>query len=334
MKNIPGTLGFLASEDGKIFDCEENRRAEYTNLDGYITVAVKLDSGIWTTMGVHRLVALAYKSDGMVGDRTHVNHRDCDKKNNHYSNLEWVTVAENCIHNALMSKNNSYPRLVIERPDQDPELVLNLMEAAKLTGLKPLEIWDCVKDKKPSKDGISFRHLRFNAALPAQIRPKPRFTKRGSDGKATPTPLKVLDTETGEILLFDSFKQAAGYFDTNSSHLYYSISRHWDAVLKLFRKKYLLTYQTEDFRNYTPEELAEARSRGPKAVYAFNVNDRKSLITNHAKEAYEILGLSKKAVTKSLAENNLRVIDGWVLTYFTPENVSRLNAFVESPVSA
>ena len=47
-------------------------------------------------MKVHRLVALAFvqNPDG----KPHVNHKDCDTKNNHHSNLEWVTNLENMRH--------------------------------------------------------------------------------------------------------------------------------------------------------------------------------------------------------------------------------------------
>lgn len=47
---------------------------------------------------VHRLVAESYCSKPKVKIALQVNHKDGDKSNNHYTNLEWVTNSENQKH--------------------------------------------------------------------------------------------------------------------------------------------------------------------------------------------------------------------------------------------
>lgn len=47
---------------------------------------------------VHRLVAVAFLGDPPDDKRNHVNHKDGVKLNNHYTNLEWVTLKENLEH--------------------------------------------------------------------------------------------------------------------------------------------------------------------------------------------------------------------------------------------
>lgn len=62
---------------------------------GYYYINLK-NSGISKTVKNHRLVAQHFVDgyeDGLV-----VNHKDGNKLNNHYSNLEWVTLSRNSIH--------------------------------------------------------------------------------------------------------------------------------------------------------------------------------------------------------------------------------------------
>jgi len=46
---------------------------------------------------VHRCVARCFV-EGETKDKCHVNHKDMNRINNHYLNLEWVTPAENNTH--------------------------------------------------------------------------------------------------------------------------------------------------------------------------------------------------------------------------------------------
>lgn len=63
---------------------------------GYPTTHIYDDRGTRQTVMVHRLVAMYFLA--YVKDREFVNHKDGDKTNNHYTNLEWVTRSENILH--------------------------------------------------------------------------------------------------------------------------------------------------------------------------------------------------------------------------------------------
>ena len=62
------------------------------------------ENGYQRTFLVHRLVALAFvpNPDGKL----EVNHIDGDKRNNHFSNLEWCTRQENVDHARIVLKAN------------------------------------------------------------------------------------------------------------------------------------------------------------------------------------------------------------------------------------
>jgi hypothetical protein len=63
---------------------------------GYEVVHLRKDGEVNIYPTVHRLVAEAFIDN--PDNKPTVNHKDCDKKNNVVSNLEWNTISENTKH--------------------------------------------------------------------------------------------------------------------------------------------------------------------------------------------------------------------------------------------
>lgn len=97
-------LSLLVSDNGRIriptriqnrrngsYALIREREAKYSKIhNGYIRGAGLL---------VHRLVAEAFvEKPKDWNEKWDVNHKDCDKENNHWSNLEWVTHQQNLVH--------------------------------------------------------------------------------------------------------------------------------------------------------------------------------------------------------------------------------------------
>ena len=110
-KNVVGFEGlYEVQEDGKIFSVEREvlsgknyvnkrkyfRKEKPSRIDRYGYLRVTLcKNGKLQTISVHRIVALAF----LEGEQKKtVNHKDGNKLNNHYSNLEWASTAENLQH--------------------------------------------------------------------------------------------------------------------------------------------------------------------------------------------------------------------------------------------
>lgn len=88
---------YIIYPDGKIQNEKTKRFLKpQSNGYGYLKLGLTL-KGVQTQIYIHRMVCSAYNSlSEFVGAQ--VNHKDGDKTNNHYSNLEWVTNSENQIH--------------------------------------------------------------------------------------------------------------------------------------------------------------------------------------------------------------------------------------------
>ncbi len=68
---------------------------------GYVNVSLANEEGS-KSFGVHRLVAMAYC--GNPEGKPIVNHKDGNKQNNHFLNLEWCTYSENIKHGIQLKK--------------------------------------------------------------------------------------------------------------------------------------------------------------------------------------------------------------------------------------
>lgn len=88
---------YLISEFGDVYS-EISGRFLYLTLNNWGYLQVKLGK-YSKTHPVHRLVAECYIPN--PENKPQVNHKDGNKQNNHYSNLEWVTIKENINHSWL-----------------------------------------------------------------------------------------------------------------------------------------------------------------------------------------------------------------------------------------
>ena len=81
--------------------------SQKTKSNGYKEVHIYENTMVGKSVYVHRLVAMAFL--GSINEGYSVNHKDGNKANNHYLNLEIVTHSENSKHSyhALGNKNIS-----------------------------------------------------------------------------------------------------------------------------------------------------------------------------------------------------------------------------------
>lgn len=95
-KDIPGYEGYYqASNYGKIRNSQLHILSSRVGNAGYKMTSLQV-SGKRKLWLVHRLICLTFIANNENKD--FVNHKDCDKLNNNYNNLEWCTHSENMRH--------------------------------------------------------------------------------------------------------------------------------------------------------------------------------------------------------------------------------------------
>ena len=107
---------YFVSESGGIFRDGKELKFYILKKKGKPTYkTVKINK---TTMYVHRIVAMTYLPN--PNNLPEVDHRDTNKLNNHYTNLEWVTTKENrdrAIRNGLMKHGEQYEHSKLTEDD-------------------------------------------------------------------------------------------------------------------------------------------------------------------------------------------------------------------------
>lgn len=85
------------SDYGRVYSRRTRRMlSPKVSRAGYARVTLCNGKRNHRTFSVHKLVALAFVEN--PENKATVNHKNEDKLDNHYSNLEWMTVAENNAH--------------------------------------------------------------------------------------------------------------------------------------------------------------------------------------------------------------------------------------------
>ena len=111
---------------------------------------------------LHRLVAEAFipKPSEL---HIEVNHKDRDPSNNHVSNLEWVTRAENIRHSFETNKNRTSNATKMSKPLRGRKkgteiwtLYLSSMEAARILNLPQGNIASCARGERKIVKGYEF----------------------------------------------------------------------------------------------------------------------------------------------------------------------------------
>lgn len=157
--NIEGknTEGYFVSSLGRFRNKKGVIMRDYKpHHSGYIYIYLRVNIDKYA---LHRLVAQTFIPN--LENKPFVNHIDGNKLNNAVSNLEWVTCAENNLHNHKIGLIKCFKRKVGQYDLEMNEI--NRFESIKETSYKTQISLSCIKDvltgKQKSSKGFIFKYL-------------------------------------------------------------------------------------------------------------------------------------------------------------------------------
>ena len=125
---------------------------------GYLHVGLTINKKV-KQMRVHRLVAEAFIPN--PENKPYVNHIDGDRKNNHITNLEWVTPAENAQHAVeagLRKKTRARPVIQYSLDGRELLTFSSATAAARELNLQQSKITSCCKRDRMTTGDFQWRY--------------------------------------------------------------------------------------------------------------------------------------------------------------------------------
>jgi hypothetical protein len=154
-KEIPGFPGYFVSSSGEVISTAWGKRrvlSTWVNSNGYLTCKAKNGA-----LPIHRAVALAWVE--RAAGATDVNHKDGNKHNNHYENLEWCTRSQNIYHSLRNGLHDEKESPVVAINDSTGEVLRFYSQAeAGRRGFSQPNINKCLKGIRPRHKGYRWEY--------------------------------------------------------------------------------------------------------------------------------------------------------------------------------
>lgn len=135
----------------------------YNTGKGYLFVVLFDRNKKTHNVRIHRLVAENFVSNPNINIYTQVDHIDCNKLNNYYKNLEWVTPLENtrrALKNGLIPAKSTNKEYCMKKIIciETGQVFNSVKEAALFNGIAPTNMSQACKHNWCSK-GKHFKYL-------------------------------------------------------------------------------------------------------------------------------------------------------------------------------
>lgn len=146
-------LDRLASSESGTYFTEGHILKQYDTAYVYLQVSIKVD-GKWTMKRVNRLVAQTFIPN--PDDLPQVNHKNCDRRDNRVSNLEWCTASYNIQYREKFGEAQGHPVFAINLATLEVSRYPSQIEASRILGFSVSNVNDAISGRLKQTHGYWF----------------------------------------------------------------------------------------------------------------------------------------------------------------------------------
>ena len=154
---------YIITSDGKVYSEKTNKYlTNHLNDSGYYRVSITNDTKNKKNY-THRLVAEAFLPKPSI-EQTQVNHKNGNRLDNDYKNLEWMTPSENTQHSKTNNKQQyKHLQKLIAQIDIKTGETIKIHDGLKIasrdTGVNSGSICKVCKEIRPSAGGFKWKYV-------------------------------------------------------------------------------------------------------------------------------------------------------------------------------
>lgn len=142
VRSLPRIVSF-GTQSRKIKGCIRKLKAK---KNGYLFIQLNRDKKEHD-YHIHRLVAESFVKGYFKG--ADVNHKDGNRQNNVYTNLEWCTRSQNILHSLrVLGAKRRHRSVVSISASGTIKKYKSIAEAARITGISNSSIGDCARHRR------------------------------------------------------------------------------------------------------------------------------------------------------------------------------------------
>ena len=302
LRTIPGYTRYLVTKMGDVYDTVEEQylvKQEHKRRgrDWYTRVSVYDPAkNRRRYMVLHRLVALAWVHNPDPLNKIHVNHKDGNKRNPHYKNLEWVTPTENSIHAVRTGlRNDNIPCKIRDAQTGTVKEYTSLNEAAAGLGIDVGQL------------AQTFRRIRKNKLFNNRYELKslddesPWVHENGI--KKAGRYITTVTSPTGEVEVFNDTRDVVKRF------------KLWN-----LRSNSIANILERMARDYPDHEVHAVDQYDTRPIQAMYVPDRKVMETPTIRAMSKLTGLDHRCIRRRVVSPTIHSVDGYAYRYKTDES--------------